>query len=113
GPESRGRLGQTRAVMHLQLARTACWILDQVPVTGQCDPRIELDGAIERCEVVAERIGTARRPEPDRRGDAAQQMVGCNEHAVADETQLAIGVAGRGDELPSVDVLAGLDEPRV
>ena len=72
-------------------------------MTGQCDPRIELDRPVERGEVVAERIGTARRPEPDRRRDAAEQMVGGDEHAVANETQLAIGVAGRGDELPAVD----------
>ena len=40
-------------------------------------------------------------------------MVGGDEHAVAKEAQLPIGVAGRGDELPAVDLLAGLDEDRV
>ena len=37
-------------------------------------------------------------------------MVGGDEDAVTKETQLAVRVAGRGDELPAVDVLASLDE---
>ena len=87
----------------LELPRAAGGILDRIPVPGQCDPRVELDRAVERGEVVAERIGAARRPEPDGRRDAAEQMVGGDEHAVAEEAELAVGVARRGDELPAVD----------
>jgi hypothetical protein len=82
-------------------------------VTGQRDPRIELDRAVERRQVVAERIGPARRPEPDRRTDAIEEMVGGDEHTVAQEAQLAVGMAWRRNELPPVHVLAGLDEARI
>ena len=40
-------------------------------------------------------------------------MVRGDEHAVAQEAELAVRVAGRRDELPAVDVLARLDEDRV
>ena len=40
-------------------------------------------------------------------------MVGGDEQAVADEHQLAVGVPGRGNGAPSVDVVAGVEESRV
>ena len=103
---------RTRMVL-LQLARASGRILDRLAVAGQRDPRRELDRAVERREVVAERIGPARRPEPDRRRDPAEQMIGGDEHAVAEQAELTVGVTRCGDELPAVDVLAGLDEDRV
>ena len=40
-------------------------------------------------------------------------MIRGDEHAVAQQAELPVGVAGRGDELPAVDVLAGLHEDRI
>ena len=97
----------------LQLARSTCRILDRVAVPGQRDPRIELDRPVERREVVAERVGPARGPEPDRGRDPLEQVIRGDEHAVAQEAQLPVRVPGRSDQLPPVDVLAGLDEDRV
>ena len=79
-------------MVFLQLARASGGIVDRLPVTGQRDPRLELDRAVERSEVVAERIGPARGPEPDGRRDAAEQMIRGDEHAVADKAELTVRV---------------------
>ena len=50
---------EAEPVMFLQLARASGRIIDRLPVTGQRDPRLELDRAVERSEVVPERIGPA------------------------------------------------------
>ena len=92
--------------MLFELSRAPGRIGDRVAVPGQCDLGIELDRAVERAEVVAQRVGTARGPEPDGRRDAPEQMVGSDQHAVAHEAELTVGVPGRRDELPAVDVLA-------
>ncbi len=39
-------------------------------------------------------------------------MICGDEDAVLDQAELAVGVPGRGDELPAVEPLARLDEPR-
>ena len=100
-------------MVFLQLSRAARRILDRIPVAGQRNPRRQLDRPVERREVVAQRIGTARRPEPDRRRDPPEQMIRGDQHAVAKEAELPVGVTGCGDELPAVDLLARLDEDRV
>ncbi len=98
--------------MLLELARPPDRILDQGLVTRERDPRRELDRALERREVVAERIRTARRPEAHGRGDPSQEVVGRDEDAVLQETELTVGVTGCSDELPAVQRFARLDEDR-
>ena len=99
--------------MLLQLARASRGVLDRIAVSGERDARRELDRAVERREVVAEGIGAARGPEPDGRRDPPEEMIGGDEHAVLQQAELTVGVTGRGDELPAVDVLPGPDEERV
>ena len=96
-----GRRVQPFAVMQLELPRTARRVVDRVAVPGQCDLGIELDRPVERGEVVAERIRPARRPETDGRRERPKEMVGRDEDAVANEAQLPIGVAWRGNRAPS------------
>ena len=99
--------------MLLELARATGGILDRLAVAGQRDAGCELDRPVERGEVVAERIGAAGRPQADRRRDPPEEVIRGDEHAVAQQAQLPVGVARRGDELPAVDVLARLDEDRI
>ena len=54
---------------------------DRIAVAGQRDLGRELDRPLERLEEVAERVGTARGPEPDGRRDPPEQVVGRHEHA--------------------------------
>ena len=86
-----------------QLPGPARRIVDRIAVPGQREPRVERDRRLERAEIVAERVGPAPRPEPHGRRDPAEEMVGGDEHAVAQQHQLAVGMAGRGDGLPAVD----------
>ena len=83
--------------------RAADRILDRLAVARQREPRRELDRPLERVEVVAERVGPARRPEADGRRDRIEKVVGGDEHAVPEQAQLAVGVTGRRDDLPAVD----------
>ena len=69
------------AVVLDQLVCAPHGILDRLAVTGQSNARRELDRALERPQVVAERVGPARGPEADRRRDSAEQVVGRDEHA--------------------------------
>ena len=63
-------------------------------------------------EVVAERVGPARGPEPDRGRDPDEEVVGRDEHAVLEQAELAVRVAGCGDELPAVELLALVHQDR-
>src|SRR5581483_12216945 len=54
------------AVVLDQLARARGRIGDRVAVAGKREPRPERDRPLERTQVVAERIGTSVRIEPDR-----------------------------------------------
>src|SRR5262245_38933767 len=105
-----GRSVEAIAVVLLELARTARRIVDGIAVPRERDLGIELDRAVERGQVVAERVRPARRPEADGRRDAPEEVIGGNEDPVPEQAQLAVGVARRGDELPTVHVLARLDE---
>ena len=80
------RRGEPLVVMRLQLAGAPDRILDRVAVARKRKARLELDRAVEGGEEVAQRIGTARRPEADRRRDAPEQVVGGDQNAVAQET---------------------------
>ena len=64
-------------------------------------------------EVVAERIGTALGIEADRGRDRREQRVARDEHAVALEREVAVGVARHPVHAPAVDLVARLDERRV
>ena len=65
---------------------------------------------LERAEVVAERVGPARGPEPDRRRDRREQVVGGDQDAVLEQRQLAVRVPRGGDDLPAVERVAVVDE---
>ncbi len=61
-------------------------------------------------EIVAERVGPALRPEADGRRDAVEEMIGGDEGPVAVEHQLAVRMPWRGDGLPAVHEVAGLEQ---
>src|SRR6188472_2158968 len=96
-----------------QRAGARARVEDRFSVPGKRDARVEGDRRLEGVEIVAERVGTASRPQPDRRSDRIEHVVGCDEHVVADEHQLAVRVAGCRDRAPSVDVVAGIEKPRI
>jgi hypothetical protein len=73
GCERGDRLFEPDAMVLDQLTRSPGRILDRVAMAGECDLRRELDRALERNQVVPERVGAARRPEPHRRSDACQE----------------------------------------
>ncbi len=110
GPERGRREPQPLLVMRDQLTRAADRVGDDVSVTAVGDRGRELDRALERLDVVAERIGSALRPEPDGRGDPREKVIGCNQDAVSQKRQLTVGVAGRGNDLPAVQQLPVVDE---
>ena len=63
----------------------------------------ELDRPLEGAEVIPERVRSARGPEAHGRRDPREQVIGCDQHAVVEQRQLAVGVARRRDELPAVE----------
>ena len=87
----------------LQLARATGRIVDRISVPGERDSRVELDRPVERRKEVGERIRPARRPQPDRRRDPAEQVVRGDQDAVLQQAELAVGVPRRRDELPAVE----------
>jgi len=111
--ERGGRHGQALGVMLDQLPRTADRIGERLAVTRERERRLEVDRRPERSEIVAERIGSARGPQADGRGDPAEKVVGGDEHAAAEQHQLAVGVAGRGNGFPARDDVAGIEELRI
>ena len=96
-----------------QRPRTGTGVGNRLAVAGQGDTGVQGDRRLEGVEIVAQRVGAASRPQPDRRGDRIEHVVGCDEHVVADEHQLAVGVAGCRDRAPSADVVAGIEKPRI
>ena len=70
-----GRFVESLAVVGDQLACAPGAVVDRVAVPGIDDSRRELDGAPERREVVAERIGTAFGIETDSGRDRLEEMV--------------------------------------
>ena len=98
-----------------QLARPLRRALDGIAVPAVGDARVELRRPLQRLEVVAQRVGTAFRVEPDRRRDPRQQVVASDEDAVAEEAEVSVGVTRCRDDLPAVDRVAvfdGLGVPR-
>src|SRR5262245_17332311 len=63
--ERGGRLLEPDPVVLLQFPGASRRILDHLAVPGQRDVRVERDRAVERLQIVAERVGPARGPEPD------------------------------------------------
>ena len=96
-----------------QLLRPLRGAIDRLAVAGQRDPRRELDDPLQRRDVVAERVRPALRIEPDRRRDRIEDVVGSDEHAVAKQPELPVGVARERHRLPAVDPLARGDRRRV
>src|SRR5215208_5159582 len=86
---------------------------DRLAVAGVGDPRRELADAAERAEVVAERVGPAVGPPADGRRDRIEQEVGADEHAVAEQRDVAVGVPGHLEHAPAVDLVALVQQVRV
>src|SRR5262245_13329491 len=80
--ECGGRLLEPDTVVLLQLPGPSRRVLDHLAVPGQRDVRVERDRAVERLQVVAERVGPARGPEPYGGRDGIEDVVGRDEHAV-------------------------------
>jgi DNA repair photolyase len=84
-----------------QLSRASGRVVDGFAVARVDDPGRELDRALERCEVVAERIGAAVGIEADRRRDPSEQMVAADQHAVTEKAEMPVGVSGQLDDVPA------------
>src|SRR6266498_3348493 len=70
-------------VMFAQLAGPSGDVFDRLAVSGIDDARAQLDRALERRQVVAERVGTTLRVETAGRRDVSEQVVARDERAVA------------------------------
>jgi DNA repair photolyase len=84
-----------------QLSRASGRVVDRFTVARVDDPGRDLDRALERCEVVAERIGAAVGIEADRRRDPPEQMVAADQHAVTEKAEMPVGVSGQLDDVPA------------
>src|SRR5262245_52098992 len=67
------RGGQSVVVVRDELSCPPDGVGQWLPVPGQREPWAEGDRLLERGEIVTERVGPARGPEPDGRGDRAEQ----------------------------------------
>ena len=85
------------------LLRPAGWVEDQLAVPRERDRGSALDDGLERLEVIAEWIGPARGPQPDRRGDRVEEVIGGEQHPVAKQRQLPVRVPGGSDDLPALE----------
>ena len=110
GPERGRGLAQALVVVGDQLARSPDGVDDRVTVAAVGDLGRERDRPLEGVEVVAERVGPARRPEADGRRDPREQVVGGDQDTVPEQRQLAVGMARGGHELPAVEAVAVVDE---
>jgi DNA repair photolyase len=90
------------AVVRDQLAGTPCRVFDRFTVARQGQLGRQLDRALEGAEVGAERVGAAVGVTPDGRRDVGQQMVSCDEYAVALEPDVTIRMAGEVEHAPAI-----------
>jgi len=104
------RLVEASAVVLDQLARPRACVVDRVAVPGVDDARRQLDRALERREVVAERVGATLGIETDGGRDPAQQVVATDENAVAEKSEMAVGVSGKLDDVPTLELTALVQE---
>jgi hypothetical protein len=111
--QGRGCLIQPGAMVRDQLARAAGGVVNRVAVARVDDPRRELDRALEGGEVVAERVGPAFGIEADRGRDLVQQVVAGDQHAVAQETEMAVRVARKLDDRPPAHLAALVEQVRI
>jgi len=88
-------------------------LVDRRAVPAVRHARGERCDVVERLEVVAEGIGPALRVEPDGRRDGREDRVACDEHPVAVEAQVPVGVSGRREHAPAVDLVTRVDERRI
>jgi hypothetical protein len=101
---------QALAVMREKLLRPPDRVVERVAMPGERQPGLEVDRRPERVEVVAQRVGPARGPQADRGRDPPEDVVGGDQHAVAEEHQLAVRVARRGDRLPALDLVTRVEQ---
>jgi DNA repair photolyase len=106
------RLGllEPETVVLDQLSRAARRVVDRLPVARIDDAGRELDCALERCEVVAERIGTAVRIEADRGRDLVEQVVPADQDGVAEKAEMSVGVARQLDDVPACKLASFVEQ---
>ena len=88
------------------LAGAAGRVVDRLAVPRQGQPRRELGDALQRGDEVAERVRAAIRVEADGRRDPREEMVACDQHAVLQEADVPVGVAGKLEDAPAGDLVA-------
>src|SRR5688572_22731781 len=93
-----------------QLPGPSDGVLEGLAVTWVDDGRCQLDQAMESGEVVAERIGAALRVEPHSRRDPLEQRVPADEHALAEEADVTVGMPRKLDDPPAAHVASLVEE---
>src|SRR5207247_9741380 len=96
-----------------QLLRPSRGVTDRLAVARIDDAWRELDRALERADVVAERVGPTFGIEADRRGDPVQQMVAGDQHALAQEAEVPVCMARQFDDLPAGERAPLVEQVRV
>ncbi len=91
------------------LSRPCSRVSDRLAVSRQRQPGRERDRTLEGRQVLAQGIRSGLGIQADRRRDVRQEVIAGDEHAVAKEAEVAVGVAGELDHFPAVDLLAFAD----
>ena len=104
GPSAAGDVVEPPPVMLDDRARPRRRVLDRLAVAGVHDAQAELGCALERGEVVAERIGTALEIKTDGGRDRVEQVIAADQDAVAQEADVAVGVARKLEHRPAVQL---------
>src|SRR5215203_862821 len=97
GGERRERVRKPVAVVVNDLAGAPCGVVDRIAVRGQGEPWGELDRALEGPQIRAERVWLGLGINADGGRDVRKQMVAHDEHPVADEPEVPVGVARQRD----------------
>ncbi len=112
-PQRIHRLLETRVVMRRDLERAPGGILQRFVMSGEREARLQRDDRRQRLKVVGQRIRPRFGPQPDVRGDRAEQRVTRHQHAVTKQRQMPVGVAREVQHLPAVHRVPRLERLRI
>ncbi len=112
-PERGLGLLETAPMMLDDLSRPGRWIWDRIAVPRQREAGRELDDALERRDVVAERIGPRLRIEADGRRDPREHVVAGDHQAVLEQADVPVRMAGKLADEPPRDLVSLTHEVRV
>src|SRR4029077_4562751 len=110
--ERRSGLVEPAPMMLDQLSGANAGVEDRLTMSGVDDPRRELDGPLERRQIVPERVRLTFRVETHRARNALQEMIPRDQTAVTEKAELSVGVTGQLQHLPAVQLAPFVEQVR-